>query len=102
MGSAPLAERLPGGALASAAVVMIMREAIGVGWDKWQYQVKGGQAEHVCHVPSSRCHLQAVAIAHRAMPCRVNERQLFEVQQDSGGMGCLGLLQGTLQAGALA
>jgi hypothetical protein len=89
---------------------MIMREAIGVGWDKWQYQVKGGQAEHVCHVPSSRCHLQAVAIAHRAMPgrdqgakpCRVNERQLFEVQQDSGGMGCLGLLQGTLQAGALA
>jgi hypothetical protein len=34
-------------------------------------------------------------------PCRVDERQLFEIEQDPGGMARLGLLQSTFQARAL-
>jgi hypothetical protein len=76
---------------------------------KRQHHVEGGEAEHFCHVPPAGRYLQTVVLAHRATrgghegtkSCRVNERQLFEVKQDSDGKACLGLSQCMLQARAV-
>ena len=65
--------------------------------------------EHVCNISPAARYPQAVAIAHRATPghhqntepCRVDERQLFKIEQDPNAVACLGLSQCMLQAGAL-